>query len=84
MFKQSDLLWYIANCNKNQKNYFLLHINSIARVLVLSYWVENTPLHFIFSGIVWIDKVRDYDKGICLPNDGYLGNRRKQGELPSV
>ena len=31
----------------------------------------------VFSGIVFVDKPRDFDEGICFPNGGYHKNKRK-------
>ena len=62
----------MINGSKNKK--ILLHFNPV--VWVMSNGVEDTPLRqfllsslysfdFIFSGIVWIDKLNNIVKGIC-------------------
>ena len=32
----------------------------------------------IFPGIVLIDKLHNFEEGVCFPNNGYLGKRKKR------
>ena len=73
---------------KIQKIIFLLHFNSIARVLVLRNEMKDTCLgqflgsslylfHPISSAIVCINKLHDYDERLCSLSNDCRGNRKK-------
>ena len=85
MLKKSNPQSYMVNISKNPKNYFLLHFDLVSWVWVLSNKVEDATFRqfflinlylfdSIFSGIVRIDQLHDFDEGICLLNSGCYGN----------
>ena len=72
----------MTNVIKNQKRYFLLHFDSVARVWVLSNGVEDATLwqfvlinlylfDSIFTGIVRFNKLHNCVEGICLLNSSW-------------
>ena len=70
------------------KKIFFLHFDPIVKVWVLTSGVEDISLQqfflsslslfdFIFSGIVWIDKLRDCYERICFSYNRSYGNWKK-------
>ena len=70
------------------KKYFFMHFDPAARVFVISIGAQDTPLwqfffrslylfDYIFSGIVWTNKLHDFEKGICFLNNCSQGNRKR-------
>ena len=43
------------------------------------FWLR--PRQDASLGIVWVDKLHDFDEEICFPNNGYHGNMKLGGKM---
>ena len=84
--KLHPLSRYTTNGGENPPKNFLIHFDPAARVFVLSNRAQGTTLlqpffstlylfDSIFSGIVWSNRLYDFDEGICFPNNCCYGTR---------
>ena len=89
MLKKSHPLGrYKRNGGRNQKKLFFYASHTAARIFALSHWAQDTTLwqfllrhfccylfDFIFSGIVWTNRLHDSNEGIYFHNNCCYGNR---------